>query len=132
VRCSRFASIGDVSIRIARPGGIPASAFFSGIVVLLVDFLDVELDEEVLIFTGGDRVGWADGGELSGVGKTRYRRSRYLRTCFEQEFRPARSACARTKSTRSRNPRLSKKGPPVRRSAYAMRTATKAIALSAQ
>jgi hypothetical protein len=48
-----FHKIGDVAIRIARPGGIPASAFFSRHRQTLVDFVDVELDEEVLIFTGG-------------------------------------------------------------------------------
>jgi hypothetical protein len=44
-----FHKIGDVSIRIAQPAGIPAGAFSRGIVILLVDFVDVELDEKVLM-----------------------------------------------------------------------------------
>src|SRR5215469_981419 len=43
-----FHKIGDVSIRIARPGDIPASAFFSRRRhTLWLIFLDVKLDEEV-------------------------------------------------------------------------------------
>src|SRR5215469_18642289 len=56
-----FHKISDVSIRIARPSGIPAGAFFSWHRHTLVVFIDIELDEEGADLYRRDRIGRADG-----------------------------------------------------------------------